>query len=296
MLMNTETVVEQITAIALDDAPVVPVSIQYWANEINAATEEENKSINHKGLVLIAAKKALLRHGLWEKLFKKNKRDAVAPVRFSVKTALKYMKIAKNATLSNSNLNYCLPPDVTVQYQLTFIPDSLLTDYIAAGFITPELSVEDAKKLRSAKSPDGIVVRSDGSLGLAGEHSSEGPYATLAAYEAITRVNFPVLRGRTYRLCGKHRLMIASIVEPSHAWAALLDGTCAFVPWPSILVADHFGPNATPVLFVLNDEQIAATILSLYRHRYGAQAIELLCEEAGSSDVNGEHEAVVSCV
>lgn len=270
-MMNTE-----MNAVALIDAPgEPPVSIQYWANEINAATEDENEAIHHKGRVLIAARKALLRYGLWEKLFKKNKRDAVAPVRFSVKTALMYIKIAQHPILSNSNLNYCLPPNWTVQYQLTFVvPDSLLIDYIAAGLITPELSKDDAVKLRTAKSPDGIVVRSDGSLGLVGEDIPNRQYATLAALEVLFHPTFNTQYGQKFSLCGgRHVLVIASIMDPPQPWKAFLDGEVGFLPWPDILVADFFGPHDTPMVLVQPDVMIANTILSLYRHRYGDDAV-----------------------
>jgi hypothetical protein len=151
MLTSVETVTEKVmTAVAVIDAPVKPlVSIQYWANEINAATEDEIEAIRHKGRVLIAAKKALLRHGQWQRLFKKHRHDAAAPVQFSVKTALMYMKIAGHPILSNSNLNYCLPANWTVLYQLTFIPDSALNDFIANGSITLELQKADAVALRA---------------------------------------------------------------------------------------------------------------------------------------------------
>lgn len=139
------------TALILAHVPVViepKVSIQYWANEINAATEEENEAIRHKGLVLIAAKKALLRHGLWEKLFKQHQHDADAPVRFSITTARMYMAIAKHPRLSNPNLGLCLPPSMTAQYQLTLMPDERLSQLIDAGAITADLTKAQAMALR----------------------------------------------------------------------------------------------------------------------------------------------------
>lgn len=101
--------------------------------------------------------------------------------------------------------------------------------------------------------------------------------ATLQAFDALVNpvVHVPVLHGRKYRLCGKHWLAIASIMEPPHPWVSLLDGMVGFFPWPDILVADHFGPDAVPVVMVQPDVNIARTILSLYQHRYGAECIEL---------------------
>ena len=285
MLTSFEETVTQkkvITTVALADVPVVlpsEITFQNWADEINAATENEVEAILHKAQVLIAAKKALLRHGhgLWEKLFKKNKHDAAAPVRFSVATAKMYMAIAKHPILANRNLGNDLPPNWSALYQLSLIPELALQSFMAAGLITPALSKKDAIMLRVAKSPDRIVVRRDGRLSLVEDNMSDRQYANLAAFEAlITPPKVAVLHGRTYRLCGRHWLVIANIVEPPHAWKVLLDGQVAFFPWPDILVADHFGPHIKPVVFVQPIQSIASTILALYEHRYGVEAVELL--------------------
>ena len=125
-----------------------------------------------------------------------------------------------------------------------------------------------------SETPDGMFVQSNGQLGFVEEHITDRQYATLTAFESLTTVSVPVVHGQRYRLCGRHWLVIASVVEPPHVWAALLDGMVGFVPWPDILVADHFGPDATPVVFVQPDLDIAGTILSFYQHRYGADCIQ----------------------
>lgn len=149
--MNIEPNIQKNLPVILANVPVVigpERSPQEWADRINAATEKEIEAILHKGRELIAAKKALLRHGLWEKLFKQHQHDADAPVRFSITTARMYMKVAVHPILSNPNLGFCLPPSLTALFQLTFIPDERLSQLIEAGLITPDLTKSHAEALR----------------------------------------------------------------------------------------------------------------------------------------------------
>jgi len=138
----------------------------------------------------------------------------------------------------------------------------------------PVAAEDPVEDLLVVETPDGKFVQSDGQLGFVEEHVSDRQYATLTAFEAITGAPMPARHGDRFRLCGRHWLIVGSIVEPPQSWTGLLDGTFGFVPWPDILAADFFGPAATPVVMVQPDTAISGTILSLYRHRYGEGAVE----------------------
>lgn len=155
-MTSIETVAEQknITTVMLTVVPVIQeLSLQGWADRINAATAKEIESMLHKGQVLIAAKKALLRHGLWEKLFKKNQHDAAAPVRFSVATAKMYMAIAAHPVLSNRNHGNDLPPNWRTLYELTHLPTPVLEAHLALGVVHPELTRAEAIVLCGTPQP-----------------------------------------------------------------------------------------------------------------------------------------------
>jgi hypothetical protein len=108
------------------------------------------------------------------------------------------------------------------------------------------------------------------------EQITERQYATLKSFEALMYADFAVCAGYKYRICGKHILVVGNVIEPPHAWKEHLDGMTVFIPWPDILMADHFGPDAEAVLMVQPHENIARSILSLYIYRFGPNAVERL--------------------
>ena len=85
-------------------------------------------------------------------MFKGHLKVIDRPVRFSVATARMYMKIAVHPILSNRNLGNDLPPSWRTLYELTFLPDSAITEFIAVGFINPEIGKDYAIALRFAGS------------------------------------------------------------------------------------------------------------------------------------------------
>jgi hypothetical protein len=129
------------------------------------------------------------------------------------------------------------------------------------------------EELVVADTPDGMFEHTAGQLGFVEEHIADRQYATLTSLEAIAFPTFNAQNGQKFKLCGRHVLVIQQIIDPPHAWKEFLDGTIGFLPWPDILAADFFGPTDIPVVMVQPDVSIANVILSLYRYRYGDEAV-----------------------
>jgi hypothetical protein len=138
------------TAIIPFNVPVVilpEMSLQGLADQITEASGEAVEKILLIGRLFLAANKAK-RHGGWGRMFKGHPQAIERPVRYSVTKAKMYMKVAQHPTLSNRNLGYDLPPSLSALYQLTFIPEPLLSQLIAEGIITPDITKAGAIALR----------------------------------------------------------------------------------------------------------------------------------------------------
>jgi hypothetical protein len=81
-------------------------------------------------------------HGEWEEIFKDNKP-------FSVQTALKRMAIARHPVLSNPAHGRALPSSWRTLYELSQIPEKLLSKFIEKGKIHSELKRSEAERLKN---------------------------------------------------------------------------------------------------------------------------------------------------
>ena len=77
-------------------------------------------------------------------------RELVAKLPISISVAANLIKIAEKPALSNRQNWDRLPYHYNTLYHLTLLDDSRLTECIASGAITPELTIAEAKALRSA--------------------------------------------------------------------------------------------------------------------------------------------------
>jgi hypothetical protein len=153
MLTNhPKTVTEQNghAVVALTVVPVVPeISLQGWADRINAKHRKEVSAIIEKGQELLAAKKAKP-HGEWAKMFKGHPQAIANPVRFSVATAKMYMTIAEHPVLSNRYHGNDLPPSWRTLYELAHLDAPVLEAHLALGVVHAELTRAAATALLPA--------------------------------------------------------------------------------------------------------------------------------------------------
>ena len=132
---------------------------QAWASKITGCISDAVESILAAGMHLADAKKALP-HGQWERMFTGHPEAVEHPVRFSVGTAQRLMKIASNPVLSKTAHGAAFPTNWRTLYELTKLEPDRLMEAIRDGKVTPEMERKDVKALRvpaAAKSPDGTA-------------------------------------------------------------------------------------------------------------------------------------------
>jgi hypothetical protein len=115
------------------------VSWQEHAKMITAAWQKGVESIVETGDRLIEAK-GELEHGSFEAMVQ-------TKLPFGPDTARMLMAIARHPVISKPEHVRVLPPSWGTLYQLTKLPDPLLTAKIKDGTITPELERKDVPKL-----------------------------------------------------------------------------------------------------------------------------------------------------
>jgi hypothetical protein len=124
-----------------------PADAQAWADAINTHHEQAVEAIVATGRALVAAKKALKQHGGWLRLFGGGPLAVARPVRFSLGTAERLMKIAQHPELSKSAHAPILPPSWYTLYELTKLPDRLVAKALADGRIHPDMERADVRAL-----------------------------------------------------------------------------------------------------------------------------------------------------
>jgi hypothetical protein len=123
---------------------------QQWANRINGHLKTSIESIFAMGRDLIAAKKQIGDRP-WLTMFAGRPDSVAEPIRFDRTTAFRFMKIAAHRVLGNVAHVQHLPPAWGTLYQLAQLEDAHLERAITDGKVTPEMSRQDAKKLRSGR-------------------------------------------------------------------------------------------------------------------------------------------------
>lgn len=127
-------------------------ALQECADRVNQHLEKAAASVIDAGRALIEIKQTVSR-GEWSRLFM-GASDAVAqPIRISLGTAERLMKIAGHPVLSKSAHAPILPSSWMTLYELTKVPDEQLTTALTDGRITPGMQREDAVALRGAVGP-----------------------------------------------------------------------------------------------------------------------------------------------
>ncbi len=125
--------------------------LQGIADRVNRSAGITFESIIETGEQLLEAKKTA-GHGGWQKLFDSGALER--PIRFSVRTARRYMAIAgkagdlKVAALAKSDDMSVFPASVTTLEAIAKLPDELLRQALADGRINPDMELSDVRKLR----------------------------------------------------------------------------------------------------------------------------------------------------
>ncbi|MDI3462128.1 MAG: hypothetical protein OJF50_000949 [Nitrospira sp.] len=109
-----------------------------WAKAIKSEYRKTVESVLVIGRMLLAAKE-MLPHGEFQHIF--------VDLPFDRRTAELYMSIARNTVLSNAKYVSHLPSTVSVLYELSRLPESVLEAALSDGTIPPNLRREDARKL-----------------------------------------------------------------------------------------------------------------------------------------------------
>jgi len=117
-----------------------PQTVEEWREFIVEPWQKAVESIIETGKRLIHAKEKV-EHGQWLKIFEGNKP-------FSERTAERLMAIARHSILSNPANLPVLPPSWSTLYELSQIPENILSRYIAEGKIYPELIGLEAHELK----------------------------------------------------------------------------------------------------------------------------------------------------
>lgn len=115
-------------------------SAEYWIKKINDRYKESKRSVFYIGETLLKAQQELA-HGYWTPMFEKG----LLP--FSQRTAQKYMKIARNSTLSKATNSAHLPRSVDAISMLTQIKTEELQTLISDGKIYAEMTIAQASHL-----------------------------------------------------------------------------------------------------------------------------------------------------
>lgn len=118
-----------------------------WAKRINRRVGAGLAAFIQAGIELVAAKKAL-GHGGFGDLFKSGL------VEIDQRTAEMLMRVAKHATLANPNNYSILPRSLNSLNKLAALDVTEVEQAIAAGEITPGMTISDAQKfVRSKREP-----------------------------------------------------------------------------------------------------------------------------------------------
>lgn len=116
-----------------------------WATRINRRVGESQTAFIQAGVELVAAKDAL-GHGGFGDLFKSGL------VEIDQRTAEMLMRVARHATLANPNNYSILPRSLNSLNKLAALDVAVVEQAIAAGEITPSMTITDAQKFVRAKS------------------------------------------------------------------------------------------------------------------------------------------------
>ena len=131
-LSNCDSALSKITS-------EVPTAI--WAKRICIQAGKTVESIIEIGR-LFAKAKADLPYGEWGRLFE----GGLVP--FSIDSAQRLMAIADHPQIANTSTSRYLPPAWTTLYELTRVEPKRLTAAFAEGLVNPDMTGNDAKKLR----------------------------------------------------------------------------------------------------------------------------------------------------
>jgi hypothetical protein len=125
---------------------------QQWATRINRHVVTVVEGIVATGRDLIAAKKQLGHGGGWVQMFPGRSDSVAEPVRFSIRTADRFMAIANHALLSNSTHASNLPPSWMTLYELAkTVPEETVRKALADGRIHPDMQRREVAQLRGKK-------------------------------------------------------------------------------------------------------------------------------------------------
>lgn len=121
--------------------PVLPPDpvVEDWAVKINQATGEGVAWFIVAGANLIEAK-AALGHGRWMAMFETHR------IRFSLRSAEMFMRVAKFSPLSDSLILANLPPRLTTLDVLAGVTVEVTQAGIQSGAIHPEMTARDARE------------------------------------------------------------------------------------------------------------------------------------------------------
>jgi len=119
-------------------------AVQRHLRQIEGAFNEQNRCGLITAELCAAAEAALSKEQLAE-LKKK--------VPFGAANFSKYVKVAKHKLLRDCAARGVLPPCFSTRYELTFLGDSQIDDFVAAGKIHAGMTRDDAKALREARVP-----------------------------------------------------------------------------------------------------------------------------------------------
>ena len=108
-----------------------------WAAEIRAAHKQSIEGILKMGRTLIAAKKALDKHGAFEKMIEND-------LPFDASTAQRLMKIARDPRLRKAAHGQLLPGSWRTLYELTKLSDETFERAVSSGAINPAMTREQA--------------------------------------------------------------------------------------------------------------------------------------------------------
>lgn len=84
-----------------------------------------------------------------------------------------------------------------------------------------------------------------------------------------------VHHGQTYRLGGRHLLVVAKLAREHHLWSHLLDGR-VFAPYPDVYLLLGTTPKTEEFLLVQPNHYLAGHILDKWTSVHGEESLELL--------------------
>jgi hypothetical protein len=119
-----------------------PLTVEQWAERINAPLRRSVEGLIQAGLEFISAKEEL-DHGEWMELFNRKL------VKTNPREVERLMQVARNEVLANPTNWSNLPGSLQALCALSPVKPTVLTEAITAGVVAPCMTIKQAKQFRS---------------------------------------------------------------------------------------------------------------------------------------------------